>query len=110
MAINVAKPPADPLVLLMRFQVNVFRIYKPVHKGTFLITKTEEKKKYQNASVNNQGNFYSEIFQVTQWPTYHQNPICYYTVKTSTDRECASNKWIYTHPVPTFIQVAPGLF
>lgn len=111
MAINVVKPPADLLVLLMRFRVNIFRIYKQVHKGTFLITRTEEKKiKYQNLSVNDHGNFYLEIFQVTQCPTYHKNPVCYYILNTSTDRDCASNKWIYTHPVPTFIQVAPGLF
>lgn len=49
MAINVTKPPVDPLVLLTRFQVNIFKIYRKVHKRTFLITKTEEKKiKYQN--------------------------------------------------------------
>lgn len=49
MAISVAKPPADPLLLLIRFKVNTSGIYNQVHKGTFLITKIEEKKiKNQN--------------------------------------------------------------
>lgn len=31
-------------MLLIRFKVNIFRIYNQVHKGTFLITKIGERK------------------------------------------------------------------
>lgn len=46
---SAAKTPTGPLILLIKFKVNVYRIYSQDHKGTFLITKTEKKKiKYQN--------------------------------------------------------------
>lgn len=49
MVISGARIPTGPLILLIRFKVNIFRIHSQVHKGTILITKIEEKKKkYQN--------------------------------------------------------------
>lgn len=41
---SVTKIPTGPLILLIRFKVNIFRIYSQVHKGTFLIAKIEKKK------------------------------------------------------------------